>query len=199
MWIRERRALSWGGFWCKYYSTVRYTTFFYFYFITNQESERVTCENRCTCVHVWVRRGVTGTMCPQKRLHLWWERVRIVRKRSHEKLHTEIQMSVPPHYQQVCNTLWTSTKIDRTTLIQPPSNRGKERQKHYVLLQLETVTKEVILWPSTRRSSSDLRTENALDSAARRPRRCSMVRHPNTGQNLLMTGVDLSDDMVAVQ
>jgi hypothetical protein len=49
----------------------------------------------------------------------------------------------------------------------------------------------------TRWSSSDLLhnalrsgTERELDSTARRARRCSMVRHPNSGQNLVMTGTD---------
>jgi hypothetical protein len=36
-------------------------------------------------------------------------------------------------------------------------------------------------------------TEKALDSAARRARSWNMVRHPSTGQNLLMTGTDLLD------
>ena len=36
-------------------------------------------------------------------------------------------------------------------------------------------------------------TEKALDSAARRAKSWSMVRHPSTGQNLLMAGADLLD------
>ncbi len=36
-------------------------------------------------------------------------------------------------------------------------------------------------------------TEKALDSAARRARSWSMVRHPRKGQNLLMSWADLLD------
>ena len=36
-------------------------------------------------------------------------------------------------------------------------------------------------------------TEKAMDSAARRARSCRKVRHPSTGLNLLMAGVDLLD------
>ena len=50
---------------------------------------------------------------------------------------------------------------------------------------------------STRRSSSDLihdaswsGTDKAMDSTARHVRNCRMVRHPSTGWNLSVSGVD---------
>ena len=64
-------------------------------------------------------------------------------------------------------------------------------------LQIGKRTSEVLCFATacTRRSSSALlhnalRIEKALDSAARRAKSCSMVRHPSTGQNLLMAGAD---------
>jgi hypothetical protein len=63
-------------------------------------------------------------------------------------------------------------------------------------------TSEVLYFATacTRRPSSALLhnalrsgTDKALDSATRRTRSWSMVRHPSTGQNLLMSGTDLLD------
>ena len=73
---------------------------------------------------------------------------------------------------------------------------------HATSCQSRPRTSEVLCFATacTRRSSSALLhnalwsgTEKALDSAARRARSWSMVRHPSTGQNLLMAGADLLD------
>ncbi len=49
---------------------------------------------------------------------------------------TLTQKSVPPHFEEVCSALCTTAQSARTSLMQPRSNREKERQKYYVLLQL---------------------------------------------------------------
>ena len=75
-------------------------------------------------------------------------------------------------------------------------------RSHVTPLQSRPRTSEVLCFPTaqTRRSSSALLhnalwsgTEKALDSAARHARTWNMVRHPITGQNMLMTGDDLLD------
>ena len=73
---------------------------------------------------------------------------------------------------------------------------------HATSRQLRPRTSEVLCFATacTRRSSSAVLhnalwsgTEKALDSAARRAKSWIMVRHPSTGQNLLMAGDDLLD------
>ena len=71
---------------------------------------------------------------------------------------------------------------------------------HATSRQSRKRTSEVLCFATayTRRSSSALLhnalwsgTEKALDSAARHAKSWSIVRHPSTGQNLLMAGADL--------
>ena len=71
---------------------------------------------------------------------------------------------------------------------------------HATSRQSRNRTSEVLCFATacTRRSSSAVLhnalwsgTEKALDSAARRAKSWIMVRHPSTGQNLLMAGDDL--------
>jgi hypothetical protein len=108
------------------------------------------CYNQCTCVYVWVRiMGIKlvhvllyGQIYYSEEvvqnppsLHLLWERVRILRKRNHEKWHTETQMSVSPQYKPDCNALSATAQSARSTPIQPRSNREKDLQKYYVFRQ----------------------------------------------------------------
>ena len=44
-------------------------------------------------------------------------------------------MSIPPQYQRVCSLLCTDAADARESLMHPRSNREKERQKYYNLLQ----------------------------------------------------------------
>jgi hypothetical protein len=96
------------------------------------------------------------------------------------------QMLVPTQYQQVCNTLLHYS-------LECPDNSDstsvKSRPRTSEVLYFATVC--------TRRPSSSLLhilrsgTEKTLDSHVRRVRRWRMVLHPRTGQNLLMSGIDL--------
>ena len=84
-------------------------------------------------------------------------------------------MSIPQQHQQACTSLYTVAQSARTALIQPRSNREKERQK-YILFFDTACTRR----PSSTLFHNGLRsgTEKAMDSVVGRARSCSKVRHP---------------------
>ena len=110
---------------------------------------------------------------------------------SHEMLHAETQMSIPPKYEQDCNSLDTVPAGAQASPKQPRSNRDLKYSKYYTLQQLARGGQ----WSSSTLIHDALRsgTEKAMDSGARRARSCRMVRHPSTGLNLLMSGADRLD------
>ena len=55
---------------------------------------------------------------------------------NHEMLHAETQMSIPPKYQEVCNSPDTVVTVAQASLMQPRSNHDLKYQKYYTLQQL---------------------------------------------------------------
>ncbi len=59
----------WGIYICSIHWVVSFLLSYTLRYVSFGEvgtSVGLCCENRCTCVHEWVRRGTTGKMCDQK-------------------------------------------------------------------------------------------------------------------------------------